>query len=142
MVGGHGRRANDKLGWAWSNKVFVSALKLQNRAGSGTFMCYRERGGTATATSDVDSSDRRKDDNGTDATRTTTAVSGTRLILYEPLPCEVAAKTKWCVAVSKKHLSCRSTSLIKVSQENRRRSHVTFLVRTFWTHPYACVLKS
>ncbi len=40
------------------------------------------------------------------------------------------------MGVSKKYASWTSKFVMKVLQENGRRSDVTFLVQTFWTHPY------
>ncbi len=40
------------------------------------------------------------------------------------------------MGVSNKSVSWTSTFVMKILQENRRRSDVTFLVQTFWTPPY------
>ncbi len=40
------------------------------------------------------------------------------------------------MGVSKKSLSWTSTFVTTVLQEDGRRSDVTFLAQTFWTHPY------
>ncbi len=43
------------------------------------------------------------------------------------------------LGVSKKSEPWTSTFVMKVLQENGRRSHVTFLVHTFWTQPTGCL---
>ncbi len=40
------------------------------------------------------------------------------------------------MGVAKKSVSWTSKFVTMVSQENVRRSHITFLVQTFWTHPH------